>query len=93
MLVWIFIGMIVVVIVIIVVVVALTEFRRPAQPHQKSIQKVDLGGGVGLEKMECQECGAELDKDSIIIKEGRTFISCHYCGSAYQLVEESQGGN
>jgi DNA-directed RNA polymerase subunit RPC12/RpoP len=38
--------------------------------------------------MKCQNCGAELSKDSITVKEGAIFIACPYCGAAYQMVEE-----
>ena len=61
---------------------------KPDQPPQEIIQKIDLSGDVGLEKMKCQNCGAELDKDSITVKEGAIFVSCPYCGTAYQMVEE-----
>ena len=52
------------------------------------IQKIDLSGDIELEKMKCQNCSAELDKDSITVKEGAIFVSCPYCGTAYQMVEE-----
>ena len=70
-----------------VVVVLVRSKPRPAQPDQEIVQQVDLGGKVGLEKLECRECGAELEKDSITVEKGLTLISCSYCGSTYQLVE------
>jgi hypothetical protein len=71
-------------------IIALIKFRepKPAQPPQEIIQKIDLSGDVELEKMKCQNCGAELSKDSIVLREGAIFISCPYCGTAYQMVEE-----
>jgi len=70
--------------------IALIKFRepKPAQPPQEIVQKLDLSGQIELEKLKCQECGAELEKDSITVKEGAIMISCPYCGSTYQLVEE-----
>jgi DNA-directed RNA polymerase subunit RPC12/RpoP len=59
-----------------------------AQPPQEIIQKIDLSGDIEMETLKCQKCGGELQKDSITIKEGAVFISCPYCGSAYQMVEE-----
>jgi DNA-directed RNA polymerase subunit RPC12/RpoP len=85
---WIFVGVISVAIGL--AIIALVKFRepKPAQAPQEIIQKIDLSGDVELETLKCQKCGGELQKDSISIKEGAIFISCPYCGSAYQMVEE-----
>ncbi|MEE8391802.1 MAG: hypothetical protein V3S14_13540 [Anaerolineae bacterium] len=71
-------------------IIALIKFRepKPAQPPQEIIQKIDLSGDIELETLKCQKCGGELQKDSISVKEGAIFITCPYCGSAYQMVEE-----
>jgi DNA-directed RNA polymerase subunit RPC12/RpoP len=71
-------------------IIALIKFRepKPARAPQEIIQKIDLSGDIELETLKCQKCGGELQKDSISIKEGAIFISCPYCGSAYQMVEE-----
>lgn len=61
---------------------------KEAQQAQEIIQKIDLSGDIELEKLKCQNCGAELDRDSITVKEGAIFVSCPYCGAAYQMVEE-----
>ena len=66
------------------------RFRRSkeAEGPQEIIQKIDLSGDIEMETLKCQKCGGELQKDSITVKEGAIFISCPYCGSAYQMVEE-----
>ena len=66
------------------------KFRRSkeAQGPQEIVQKIDLSGDIELEKLKCQNCGAELSKDSVTVREGAVFISCPYCGAAYQMVEE-----
>ena len=71
-------------------IIALIKFRqpKPAQPPQEIIQKIDLSGDIEMETLKCEKCGGELKKDSITVKEGAIFISCPYCGSAYQMVEE-----
>ena len=71
-------------------IIALIKFRepKPAQPPQEIVQKIDLSGDIELETLTCQKCGGELQKDSISIREGAIFISCPYCGSAYQMIEE-----
>lgn len=69
---------------------AYLRYRRSklAQQPQEIIQKIDLSGDIDLEKMKCQNCSAELDRDSVTVKEGAIFISCPYCGTSYQMVEE-----
>ncbi|MEE9615571.1 MAG: hypothetical protein V3T90_01005 [Anaerolineae bacterium] len=71
-------------------IIALIKFRepKPAQPPQEIIQKIDLSGDIEMETLKCEKCGGELKKDSITVKEGAIFISCPYCGSTYQMVEE-----
>ena len=71
-------------------IIALIKFRepKPAQPPQEIIQKIDLSGDIEMETLKCEKCGGELTKDSITVKEGAIFISCPYCGSTYQMVEE-----
>jgi len=70
--------------------VALIRFRepKPAPPPREIVQKIDLSGEIEMEKLKCRECGAELDKESVAVREGAIFISCPYCGSTYQMVEE-----
>ena len=71
-------------------IIGLIKFRepKPAQPPQEIIQKIDLSGDIEMETLKCEKCGGELKKDSITVKEGAIFISCPYCGSTYQMVEE-----
>ena len=68
----------------------LVKLREPkaAAPPQEIIQKIDLSGDIQLETLKCQKCGGELKQDSITLKEGGIFVSCPYCGSIYQMVEE-----
>ncbi len=85
---WIVIGIITVAIGL--GIIAFIKFRepKPAQPPQEIIQRIDLSGDIELETLKCEKCGGELKKDSITVKEGAIFISCPYCGSTYQMVEE-----
>ena len=71
-------------------IIGLIKFRepKPAQAPQEIIQKIDLSGDIEMETLKCEKCGGELKKDSITVKEGAIFISCPYCGSTYQMVEE-----
>jgi len=90
MLVFVLVGIVVVLIIVGLVVVVLVKSKpRPGQSLQEIAER-DRVAKVSLEKLECQECGAELDKDNITVEKGVTFISCSYCGSTYQWVEEPE---
>jgi len=62
------------------------ESRRPQQIEMT--QKIDLSGQVNAEKLKCQNCGADLDKNSVTVKAGAIFVNCPYCKSGYQITEE-----
>jgi hypothetical protein len=62
------------------------ESRRPQQIEMT--QKVDLSGDINAEKLKCQNCGADLDKNSVAVKAGGIFVNCPYCGGTYQITEE-----
>ena len=85
---WIVVGIITAAIGLGIIVFIKLREPKPAQPPQEIVQKIDLSGEVELEKLKCQNCGAELDQDSIKVREGAIFVSCPYCGTAYQMVEE-----
>ena len=87
------VGLIVTGLIITALAVGVFVFLRARRAKETAttteiVQKIDLSGDIELEKMKCQNCSAELDKDSITVKEGAIFVSCPYCGTAYQMVEE-----
>ena len=71
------------------VIIVIIKMREP-KPEQKVVveQKIDLSGDIELEKLQCKNCGAELDKRSITLAQGAVVVSCPYCGTSYQMVEE-----
>ncbi len=77
--------------VFIAITIGITVFiYRRLHPKEQKIeitQKIDLSGDVKLETMKCQKCGAQLDKDSVTLREGAIFVSCPYCGSDYEVEE------
>lgn len=92
---WAVIGIVLLVIGLIIAALAVGVFvflriRRSKTEAQEVeiVQKIDLSGDIELEKMKCQNCSAELSKDSVTVKEGAIFIDCPYCGTSYQMVEE-----
>jgi DNA-directed RNA polymerase subunit RPC12/RpoP len=70
-------------------IIVAIKMREP-KPEQKVVveQKIDLSGDIEMEKLQCKNCGAELDKKSITLAQGAVVVSCPYCGTSYQMVEE-----
>lgn len=68
-------------------IIVISRIRGPQEPRE-IVQKIDLSGDVDMAKLKCQNCSAELDQDSIAVRAGAIFVSCPYCGSDYQMVEE-----
>ncbi|TEU16241.1 MAG: hypothetical protein E3J21_11305 [Anaerolineales bacterium] len=70
-------------------IIVIIKMREP-KPEQKVVveQKIDFSGDIELEKLQCKNCGAELDKKSITLAQGAVVVSCPYCGTSYQMVEE-----
>ena len=70
-------------------IIVVIRLREP-KPEQKVTirQEIDLSGDVDLEAMQCNRCGAHLDKDSVSIAQGAVMVNCPYCGATYQVVEE-----
>ena len=70
------------------IIVAL-RLREPKPEQQVTIrQEIDIGGDVDMETLKCRNCGAQLDKSAISVAEGAVVVSCPYCGTTYQIVEE-----
>jgi len=61
---------------------------RPDKMEVKVIQEIDLSGDVATEKLKCDNCGANLEKDTVTVKAGAVFVNCPYCGSSYQITEK-----
>jgi Zn finger protein HypA/HybF involved in hydrogenase expression len=51
-------------------------------------QKIEIGGDVSSQLLQCRNCGAELSREAMEVKLGAVFIACPYCHSQYQLEEE-----
>lgn len=81
------VGAILVAIAIAIIVVI--RLREPKPEQQITVhQKIDIGGDVELESLKCRNCGAELDKSAISVEEGAVMVTCPYCHTTYQIVEE-----
>jgi DNA-directed RNA polymerase subunit RPC12/RpoP len=70
-------------------IIVAIRLREP-KPKQEVVikQQIDVTGDVAMESLKCTHCGAELDKSAISTVEGAIMVTCPYCGSNYQIVEE-----
>lgn len=70
-------------------IIVAVRLREPKPEQQVTIrQEIDIGGDVDMETLKCRNCGAQLDKSAISVAEGAVMVSCPYCGTTYQIVEE-----
>jgi len=70
-------------------IIVAVRLREPKPEQQVTIrQEIDIGGDVEMETLKCRNCGAQLDKSAISVAEGAVIVSCPYCGTTYQIVEE-----
>ena len=70
-------------------IIVAVRLREPKPKQEVTIhQQIDIGGDVDMESLKCRNCGAQLDKDAISVKEGAVMVNCPYCGATYQIVEE-----
>jgi DNA-directed RNA polymerase subunit RPC12/RpoP len=69
--------------------IVVIRLREPKPEQQVTIQqKIDIGGDVDMETLKCRNCGAQLDKSAISVEEGAVMVTCPYCNTTYQIVEE-----
>lgn len=70
-------------------IIVAVRLREP-KPQQEVVirQQIDIGGDVDMETIQCDACGAQLDKSAIGLAEGAVVVTCPYCGTTHQIVEE-----
>ncbi len=61
---------------------------RSKGPKLEIHHQIDLTGDVSVEKLKCENCGAQLDAKSIEMHEGAIYVRCPYCGSTYHMEEK-----
>ncbi len=70
-------------------IIVAIRLREPKPEQEVTIrQQIDLSGDVDLETLKCQNCGAQLDKEAISLAQGAIVVTCPYCNTTYQMVEE-----
>jgi hypothetical protein len=61
---------------------------KAAGTTQNISVNVDLPGNMKMDAIKCQSCGAPLAADDIKMVQGAPVVTCHSCGTTYQLTEE-----
>lgn len=74
-------------VVLIAAAIVIGWLTKAKAPERKIVQQIDLSGDISKEQLECRNCGAPLDEDSIHLQEGAIVVECPYCGTSYQLEE------
>jgi DNA-directed RNA polymerase subunit RPC12/RpoP len=70
-------------------IIVAVRLREPKPKQEITIrQQVDVSGDVGMAGFKCRNCGSELDKSAISVVQGAAMVTCPYCNSTYQIVEE-----
>jgi transcription elongation factor Elf1 len=65
------------------------RFAAKANPVKEEVKvQLDLPGNVKLDTIKCQSCGAPLAPDDISLVNGAAVVTCHSCGTTYQITEE-----
>ena len=76
--------------VVAAVVLGVMMQMRPVTHTHVHHMEVDLSGDVALENLQCKQCGAELDRESVSMAAGAVMVRCGYCGAEYQLEESAK---
>jgi DNA-directed RNA polymerase subunit RPC12/RpoP len=69
------------------VAIALLYFTR----EKKSLeikQTVDLSGPIKAKEIECPNCSAMLNPDTVEVIDGKPYMTCDYCGNKFEMTEE-----
>ncbi|RJP50274.1 MAG: hypothetical protein C4586_06215 [Anaerolineaceae bacterium] len=52
--------------------------------------KIDLPSQTKVEQMKCKSCGGSLKADNVKMIAGAPTVACPFCGTTYQLTEETK---
>lgn len=54
----------------------------------ENVYKIDLPGEMKVNTQNCRQCGAPLNANDFKMVNGTPTVTCHYCGSVYEVTEE-----
>ncbi len=85
---WLTIGIIGMIIGFVLIFFGAKLGAKAKETTQNITLNVDLPGNVQMDSLKCQSCGAPLAADDIKMVQGAPVVTCHSCGTTYQLTEE-----
>jgi len=63
------------------------RMKKPADEVTNVTLNIDLPGGVSMDTIKCNSCGAPLSEKDIQMVNGAPMVTCPNCGTSYQLSE------
>ncbi len=85
---WLVVGIVGLAIAFIFIIIGARIGAKAASTTQNISLNVDLPGNVKMDAIKCQSCGAPLAADDIKMIQGAPVVTCHSCGTTYQLTED-----
>ncbi|MEL7645299.1 MAG: hypothetical protein AAGU04_03390 [Anaerolineaceae bacterium] len=85
---WLVVGIIGLAIAFVFIIIGARIGAKAAGTTQNISVNVDLPGNVKMDAIKCQSCGSPLAADDIKMVQGAPVVTCHSCGTIYQLTEE-----
>lgn len=58
--------------------------RKPT----KIIQQLELSGQIKASALKCSNCSGSVDANKIKIMQGKSYATCPYCGTTFEVTEE-----
>ncbi len=85
---WLVVGIVGLAIAFIFIIIGARIGAKAAGTTQNISLNVDLPGNVKMDAIKCMSCGSPLAADDIKMIQGAPVVTCHSCGTTYQLTEE-----
>ena len=85
---WLVVGIVGLAIAFVAIIIGAHIGAKAAGTTQNISLNVDLPGNVKMDAIKCQSCGSPLAADDIKMIQGAPVVTCHSCGTTYQLTEE-----
>ncbi len=85
---WLVVGIVGLAIAFVAIIIGARIGAKAAGTTQNISLNVDLPGNVKMDAIKCQSCGSPLASDDIKMIQGAPVVTCHSCGTTYQLTEE-----
>ena len=69
------------------VAIVLLYFSREKKPVEIKLT-LDISGVAKVKEINCPNCNAILDPNTVQVIDGKPYLTCSYCGNKFELTEE-----